>query len=74
MDTTFHTTDRAHPTIVPIDFAIAQHGPWRVLFAALGHLMRGRDRRMLPVEAHLRRDIGLPPLPRGPTHWPVGPL
>ena len=71
MDTTLHTAHPEPPRIVPIDFAIAQHGAWPVLFAALGHLLGGRDRRLLPADPHLRRDIGLPPLPRGPTHWPL---
>lgn len=55
---------------IPLDRVIAEHGAWKVLGAALAALLGARKRRDLPISAHLRRDIGLPDLPRGPTHWP----
>ncbi len=52
-----------------IDAAIATHGASRVLRAALRALLhrpaRPPDASRLP--AHLRRDIGLPPLPPAPS-------
>lgn len=57
-------------TPISLDLVIDQHGPWRVLRAALFALLKGPERRPLPLNAHIRRDIGLPDLPRGPTHWP----
>jgi hypothetical protein len=46
-----------------LDQAIARHGAWRVLRAALAALLRGppglRDAGRL--SDHLRRDVGLPP-------------
>ncbi|MEM7709405.1 MAG: hypothetical protein AAF264_01375 [Pseudomonadota bacterium] len=47
-----------------IDAAIEAHGPWAVLRAALAASLRPRRRlARLPANAHLRRDLGLPPLP-----------
>lgn len=54
---------------VPLEVVIAQHGPWRVLRAALAVLLRGDGRRPLPMDDHLRRDIGLEPLPRQSLDW-----
>lgn len=47
-----------------IDAAIAHHGPRRVLFAALGAMLRRRSATLSsqtdpPLSNHLRRDIGL---------------
>lgn len=54
---------------VPLALVIAQHGPWRVLRAALAALMLGQPRPP-PLNNHLRRDIGLPELPGAPLDWP----
>ena len=49
----------------------ADFGKWRVLSALLRHLfIRKRPVAMLsppPLDAHLRRDIGLPPLSDKPS-------
>ncbi|WGH79269.1 hypothetical protein [Jannaschia ovalis] len=59
---------RARPPRDLIDSAIAVHGARRVLLAAAAALLRPRPR---PPDAstlpdHLRRDIGLDPLPPAP--------
>ena len=56
---------------VPLDVVIAQHGPWRVLRAALAALLRGKALQPPPLADHLRRDIGLEPLPRQSLNWPL---
>lgn len=68
---------RAHSAI---EAAIALHGAWAVLFAAISALLRGRMRKTRPPDAgvlcaHMRADIGLPP--QGPPpewlrHGPAG--
>ncbi|MEI4470351.1 hypothetical protein [Frigidibacter sp. MR17.24] len=61
-----------------IEALIAIHGARRVLFAAVLAMLRGSGRRQLLVvpvhDAHLRRDIGLPPVhapppPPGARPW-----
>ncbi|WP_414897173.1 hypothetical protein [Rhodovulum sp. YEN HP10] len=54
----------------PISLAVVieQHGACRVLFAAIAAMFSGRGRpagvaRLGELDNHLRRDIGLPPLP-----------
>jgi len=66
---------------IPVAVVIEQHGAWRVLFAAIAALFdaRGRSGELRPGELwpgdldnHLRRDIGLPPLPEPraePPRW-----
>lgn len=46
-----------------IEKAIAEHGSWRVLCAALAAAMPGRRHSgsAAGLSSHLRRDIGLPP-------------
>lgn len=46
-----------------IERAIAEHGAWRVLRAALAAALSGRRplRPAAGLNRHLRRDIGLPP-------------
>jgi hypothetical protein len=64
----------ARETVGPvptIDAAIAAHGAWRVLFAAVVALLRGRMRKARPPDTavlndRLRADIGLNPLPPAP--------
>lgn len=59
-----------------IDAAIARHGARAVLIAALGAMLRpaaairdtGPGRANLPLNDHLRRDIGLHPNPP-PKSW-----
>ncbi|MEM7491184.1 MAG: hypothetical protein AAF390_18885 [Pseudomonadota bacterium] len=55
-----------------IEAAIDAHGPWAVLRAALAAFLRAGTPRpprrrhragRMPANAHLRRDLGLPPLP-----------
>jgi hypothetical protein len=50
-----------------LDSVIDQHGAWRVLRAALAAALKGRRRlRVTAPETlndHMRRDIGLEPLP-----------
>lgn len=53
---------------------IDRHGAWRVLraafAAALRHRPPARGDDAGQLNAHLRRDIGLPPLPPGrPSFW-----
>lgn len=63
---------RPNPGLHPIDHVIAQHGALRVMIRALLALAR-RDRRKppqpLPVNAHLRRDIGMAPQAMPPPNW-----
>lgn len=61
---------------IPVAVVIEQHGAWRVLFAAIAALFdaRGRSGELWPgdLDNHLRRDIGLPPLPEPwsePPRW-----
>lgn len=68
------TFSRSEDLRFSIDAAIAAHGPRRVLFAVLRALFRPPpqpkrryDERSLTT--HLRRDIGLPPIPRNPSEW-----
>lgn len=46
-----------------IDAAIEAHGPLPVLRAALRALMPRRRQVVTDLPDHLRRDVGLPPLP-----------
>ena len=59
----------------PLHIVIAEHGAWRVLWAALSALVTVRAQTMHTLDHlpdHLRRDIGLPargsPLPETPTY------
>lgn len=61
---------------IPVAVVIEQHGAWRVLLAAIAALFdaRGRSGELRPGDLgnHLRRDIGLPPLPEPwsePPRW-----
>ncbi|MBL3569419.1 hypothetical protein BV509_16985 [Rhodovulum sulfidophilum] len=61
---------------IPIAIVIEQHGAWSVLFAAIAAIFDGRgrpgDARLGRLDNHLRRDIGLPPLPprrSEPPRW-----
>lgn len=49
---------------------IDRHGRWAVLVAAMraiaGHRRAQRQRRLDSVSDHVRRDIGLRPLPQSP--------
>ena len=60
---------------VTIQMLIARYGVWRILGAVAAALMRRESRaarRMSrEMSAHLRRDIGLPPVPPSPRHWDV---
>jgi hypothetical protein len=50
-----------------LDPIIDDHGPWPVLRAVLARAFRGnRHVPPLGLNAHLRRDIGLPPLDDDP--------
>ena len=57
------TIDEATP-LVAMKVLVEQHGAWTVLRALAAVLMPKR-RKVVPLEhlsAHMRRDIGLPPL------------
>lgn len=58
-------------TPVPLDLVIAQHGAWKVLRAALSALMHSDRHPPPPTSDYLRRDIGLPELPRQSLDWPL---
>lgn len=68
---------RADVRPVPsIDAVLAAHGAGKVLAAAVAALLRGRFRKTRPpdggrISAHMRRDIGLPPVDPGRIHWPL---
>lgn len=68
---------RADPRPVPsIDAVLAAHGAGKVLAAAVAALLRGRFRKTRPpdgwpLNGHLRRDIGLPPVEPGRIDWPL---
>lgn len=55
-----------------LDRLIREHGLARVavaaVIAAAAHLARPRPPAAEPLHPHLRRDIGLPPLPPGRDH------
>lgn len=56
-----------------LDQVIAQHGRFRVFGALLLRVLRHRGERRvqpLPLNAHLRRDIGLGPMDHGGTPPP----
>ena len=59
-----------------IEQLIARHGGWRILREVLAALLRC-DRKSAPgvseadLSAHLRRDVGLPPVPASPRHWDI---
>lgn len=57
----------------PIHRVIAEHGAWRVFFAALVEIVTARPAKAPDVDSlpdHIRQDIGLPPrgspLPEAP--------
>ena len=61
-----------------IDTLIARHGRWRVLGAVAGAFLHRASRHETVghrLNAHLSRDIGLPPRPEPPPSMPhrVGP-
>lgn len=59
------------PTHRPlIDAAIAAHGPRQVLRAALVAMLTPRAAVDLR-NPHLRRDVGLPPIPEPPVRRPL---
>jgi len=63
---------------VSIEAAIAAHGAWKVLIAAIAALLRGRMRKARPPDAAqlspwMRADIGLPPV-AAPPAWAGLPL
>lgn len=58
---------------IPLHLVIAEHGAWRVFFAALNALLGGSSNAAPHVDTlpdHIRQDIGLPPrgspLPEAP--------
>lgn len=65
------------PTTFPLHLVIAEHGAWRVFFAALNALVT-RDAKAAPhvdtLPDHIRRDIGLPPRGSPLPEAPVMPL
>ena len=60
---------------VTIEMLIARHGVWRILRAVAAALVRRerKARRLMSNEMseHLRRDVGLWPVPKSPRHWDV---
>ncbi|MEM8823286.1 MAG: hypothetical protein AAGF30_06720 [Pseudomonadota bacterium] len=65
--TIVHLHSAPAPRRTLIDAAIAVHGPLPVLRAALSALLRSKPKaRHVMASNHLRRDIGLPPLPDRP--------
>ncbi|MEM7644225.1 MAG: hypothetical protein AAF366_17120 [Pseudomonadota bacterium] len=70
--TIIHLHSAPSPRRTLIEAAIAAHGPLPVLRAALAALLRRKPKgRHVMASAHLRRDIGLPPLPDRP-YGPFG--
>jgi hypothetical protein len=60
-------------TQTPLHFVIAEHGAWKVFFAALTAILTARASKAPHVDSlpdHIRQDIGLPPrgspLPEAP--------
>jgi hypothetical protein len=67
MNTMLH--DEQIPLGHALDQVISQHGRLRVAGAVLLRLLRHRAQTRaarIPLNAHLRRDIGLPPHPPDP--------
>jgi hypothetical protein len=66
-----NTTAAGAFSATTLEELIARHGAWRVLGAAIATLLwrrralARRDARAL--SAHLRRDIGMPPVPERPV-------
>ncbi len=61
----------------PLHLVIAEHGAWRVLWAALSALVTVRPTQEGTFDRlsdHLRRDIGLPPRGSPLPEAPVDPL
>lgn len=72
----FLVTKNSPQAAVVLERLVLRHGYWPVARAFLKLALRGRATPHFgELNAHLRADIGLPPLPEPARHeWPKGPV